>query len=720
MVALLTSACSGPRSDGTARMVTRLDSLASVVDRNYVQFHSDARVQAMESVARPDDLPHLLQYDVELAAELLNAGRTDEAIATYDSTRALIDRNRSRVPALPARQVLELLAASHLRRNYLEACADTHDLRPCTLGSEGPGDDREGDVRAAIDLYGRILREDSTDLRSRWLMNLAYMSLGQYPSGVPKRYRIPPSSFEPEHATGAFRDVAPALGVDVLGRAGAGILEDFDQDGRLDILATSWGVRDPMAYFHNNGDGTFSDRTKAAGLTGITGGLQAVQADYDNDGFPDVLVLRGAWLTMGMPNSLLHNRGDGTFEDVTERAGLLAQHPTQTAVWGDFDNDGFVDVFIGNESTAGKNRDPAELFHNNGDGTFTDIAPEAGVAVVGFTKGVTAGDYDNDGRLDLYVSRLGEPNLLFHNDGVDRKGELHFTDATATAEVGEPVNSFPTWFFDYDNDGYLDLFVSGYWAEPDAVAREYLGLPLGSGTPKLYRNLRNGTFEDVTGQVGLERVLQTMGSNFGDLDNDGYLDFYMGTGDPDARSVMPSRMFRNADAASFQEVTTASGFGVLAKGHGVAFGDVDNDGDQDIYETLGGAYRGDHFRNVLFANPGGANHWITLRLRGVESNRAGIGARIHVEVETPTGVRAVYSTVGSGGSFGGSSLQQEIGLGDATRIRSVEIWWPTSGRRNVYRDVALDRIYDVREGASKLAPIEPHTFDLGAASGADH
>ncbi len=714
VVALLSSSCSEPSPNGTARMVARLDSLATFVDRNHVLYHSDTRVRDVRAMQPPSDLLGYLQYEVGLAAELLNAGQTDAAVETYDSVRVLARKYRNQIPPEPVRIEAELLAASRLRRNYLEKCVATHDARPCTLGIEGSGDDREGDLRAAIGIYEQILAEAPEDLRSRWLMNLAYMGLGRYPAGVPPKYRIPPSAFRSQHDIGAFRDVAPALGVDVLGRAGAAILDDFDRDGWLDILATSWGVRDPMSYFHNNGDGTFTDRTQAAGLEGITGGLQAVQADYDNDGFLDVLVLRGAWLPLGMPNSLLHNRGDGTFEDVTEHAGLLAAHPTQTAAWGDFDNDGFLDLFIGNESTPGENTSPAQLFHNNRNGTFTDVATKAGVAVVGFTKGVTAGDYDNDGRLDLYVSRLGQPNILFHNDGADREGTPHFTDVTATAGVSEPVNSFPTWFFDYDNDGFLDLFVSGYWTEPDEVAREYLGLPLESGTPKLYRNLGNGTFADVTEQVGLERVLQTMGCNFGDLDNDGYLDFYVGTGDPDPRSVMPSRMFRNAGGSSFQEVTTATGFGILAKGHGVAFGDVDNDGDQDIYMTLGGAFRGDAFRNVLFANPGHGNHWITLRLEGVRSNRAAIGARIHIEVDTPEGPRSVYATVGSGGSFGASSLQQEIGLGDAVQLRSLEIWWPTSGRRDVVRDVTFDRIYAIREGASEPTPVVAPKFDLDA------
>ena len=168
-----------------------------------------------------------------------------------------------------------------------------------------------------------------------------------------------------------------------------------------------------------------------------------------------------------------------------------------------------------------------------------------------------------------------------------------------------------------------------------------------------------------------------MGANFGDLDNDGWLDFYLGTGDPSLSTLIPNRMFRNADGKFFQDVTTSGGFGHIQKGHGISFADFDNDGDQDIYEVMGGAYAGDNYRNVLFLNPGHGNHWITLKLEGIRSNRAAMGARIRVTVQTAQGERSIYKTVSTGGSFGASPLRQEIGLGQAKAIRSVEIFWPT-------------------------------------------
>ncbi|MCZ6773876.1 MAG: CRTAC1 family protein, partial [Proteobacteria bacterium] len=212
------------------------------------------------------------------------------------------------------------------------------------------------------------------------------------------------------------------------------------------------------------------------------------------------------------------------------------------------------------------------------------------------------------------------------------------------------------------------------------------------------RNNADGTFSDMTKATRLDKIMLTMGSNFGDLDNDGYLDFYIGTGAPDPRFILPNRMFRNDAGRVFQEVTASGGFGTIMKGHGVAFGDIDQDGDQDLYVVLGGAYEVDLAQNQLFVNPGHGNNWITLRLQGVTMNRAAIGARIKVSVTTPSGNRDIYSTVGSGGSFGASSLQQEIGLGKATTIRSLSITWSSTGKTDVYEKVGLNQAYLIREG----------------------
>ena len=312
--------------------------------------------------------------------------------------------------------------------------------------------------------------------------------------------------------------------------------------------------------------------------------------------------------------------GDGTFTDVTEQAGLANAHPSGTSVWLVPDGDGWLDLFVGNGSfPIRKIPNPCELYHNNHDGTFTECAVACGINVNHLVKGVTCLDYDNDGRPDLYISCLDGANILFHNDGANASGQWKFTDATERAGL-KSARTSSTWAFDYDNDGWDDLFVSGYTARSIGdVAADYLGLPTKGGLATLYHNNHNGTFTDATSAMRLNHVFLTMGCNYGDLDNDGWLDFYLGTGEPDLTMLSPNRMFRNNEGKVFQDVTTAGGFGNLQKGQGVGFADLDNDGNQDIYEVVGGEYIGDASFNVLYLNPGSTNRWLKLTLEGTKS-----------------------------------------------------------------------------------------------------
>ena len=478
--------------------------------------------------------------------------------------------------------------------------------------------------------------------------------------------------------------------------SGGVVFEDFNRDGWLDLMVSSWGLRDSLRYFENQ-EGTFEEKTVAAGLGPVRSGLNLVHADYNNDGFPDVLVLRGAWLGEGHPNSLLRNNGDGTFSDVTRDAGLLSFHPTQTASWADFDGDGWVDLFIGNESSREGGPHPSELYRNNGDGTFTEVAANQGIDVRAYVKAATWGDMDNDGDPDLYLSIWDQPNLLYRNDGA-----AGFTEISEMAGVGEPEISFPAWWWDYNNDGWEDLFVAGWKATAGDVAAEYLGRPHDAVLPRLYKNNQDGTFQDVTRDAALDKIIYAMGSNYGDLDNDGLLDFYAGTGDPDYRALIPNRMFRNTESHVFEEVTGAGGFGHLQKGHGVAFADYDHDGDQDVYAVMGGAYEGDVFWNALFENPGNHNAWLKLRLEGRDANRSAIGARVRVQFETPAGLRDVFHTVSSGGSFGATTFRVELGLGEATSIVSVIIHWPAPGGVQTIQGLQLNRHYTIIEGEQAI------------------
>jgi hypothetical protein len=728
------SPAAGQPSAGTRKMAERLQRIVAETDPGRNPFMNAARVKLLEQMIqnRGGDAPP--QMKMELATQLLNSGRNDDAIAMLDRLEEML---RPSAGAPPSRLWFELRirqAVAQLRRAETDNCIERHNPRSCLFPVHGSGIHAEKrGSRAAVTILESVLAVNPDHRQARWLLNIAYMILGEYPQGVPARWLLPPKLFESDYDIGRFPDIAARPGLDVDDLAGGTIADDFDGDGYLDLFVSSAGLQTQIRYFRSNADGTFTDKTADAGLTGLVGGLNIMQTDYDNDGRLDVLVLRGGWMGAAgrYPKSLLHNDGGGRFSDVTEEAGLLSYHPSQTAVWRDFDGDGWLDLFVGNETSEGS-QNPCELFRNNGDGTFTECAAEAGVTVNEYVKGVAGGDFDNDGRPDLYVSVRGRPNHLFRNVGAYAEppaaGALRrspaargswagrFTDVAVKAGVTEPSVSFPTWFFDYDNDGWEDLFVTGYLLKDQGdIASDYLGLPHDSELARLYRNRGDGTFEDVTKKAGLSKLLLAMGSNYGDLDSDGWLDIYLGTGDPDLATLLPDRVFRNAEGRIFQDVTTSGGFGHLQKGHGVSFADLDNDGDQDVYHSVGGAFEADHFRNALFENPGHGHHVVKLKLEGVASNRPGIGARIKVVVKTAAGERAIHRTMSSGGSFGSSPLRLEIGLGDALGIERVEIRWPSNGPPQILSGLALDGAYLVREGGETAVPIPLRRFRLGGS-----
>ncbi|MDD5304889.1 MAG: CRTAC1 family protein, partial [Elusimicrobia bacterium] len=385
--------------------------------------------------------------------------------------------------------------------------------------------------------------------------------------------------------------------------------------------------------------------------------------------------------------------------------------PSQVAVWADYDNDGWLDLFLGNDDLK---TGPARLMRNKGDGTFVDATKEAGLLREGFVVGANWGDFDNDGRADLYVSFKDQDNALFRNLGPKDGGPWRFQDVTAKAGAAGPRASFSAWFWDFNNDGWEDLFVFDFPMTPssEAAAADALGMKYAGNHPRLYLNRRDGTFEDVAAKSGLDRSVMAMGANFGDLDGDGWLDFYGGTGNPDLRSTVPNLAFRNEEGKSFREVTGATGMGLLEKGHGIAFGDVDNDGYEDVYVEMGGVYDADAARNALFVNPGSGNRWITLVLEGTRSNKVAIGARIRVDAVTSGGKRSIYRTVTTGGSFGANSLQAEIGLGAAVSVESIEILWPATGKKQTVANPPMDRFLKITEGAAGFKLLERRRVSL--------
>lgn len=678
-----------------SKAALRVRYYSAILAKNTLSLHDDTTVRE------------------QLAKELLYQGDSDSAVRQLEEVRRRWQRSGETMPVVGVKDLGQWLALAYLRVGEQENCAMMHGQKACLFPlQKGAVHQMPRGAEGAVRELTALLQADANDAQSQWLLNVAYMQLGRYPQDVPKQWLIPTARFASEYPLPEFPEVAAAAGIDIMGHAGGALVEDFDGDGRLDVMVTSSGPMDQMHLFHNNGDGTFTDVTRKSGLVGETGGLNLVVTDYNNDGHPDVLVLRGAWWGKQgcYPMSLLKNNGDGTFDDVTVKAGLLSAHPTGTAAWADFDGDGWLDLFVGHESSAADPH-PSQLFRNNHDGTFTEIGAISGLAELGFVKGVAWGDYNNDGRPDLYVSVMYGKNHLFRNDGPrdakDIRAGWRFTDVTKQAGVDKQDNSFATWFFDYDNDGWPDLFVAGYSLEESSdVGAFEMGKPTHAELPKLYRNMHDGTFKDVTSDVHLDRVILTMGASFGDLDNDGWLDVYMGTGDSTYQALLPNRMFRNDEGRKFQDVTTAGDFGHLQKGHGVAFADLRGVGFEDVFEEMGGAQPGDSYESALYRNPGNGNHSITLVLEGVRSNRAAFGARIDVIVKRKNGeVRHMYRTVGYGSSFGGNPLRQHVGTGDAARVSEIVVTWPATGVVDRIRDVAGDRTYTLREGDGRLQQL---------------
>jgi tetratricopeptide (TPR) repeat protein len=655
---------------------------------------------AQQSVRASRSAFDLMQAHFALAQLHAYQGRMDPALDHYLQA---YDAARAGVPAATP-QMEEALGVAYLHKAGIENGVHRVSGDLCLLGLHPEQRyTRTGDVEKGIGHFLNFLRHRPEDLEVRWLLNLAYMSVGAYPGKVPPAYLLPPSTFESAEDIGRFRDVAPAAGLNVVATAGGVIVDDFAGNGRFDVISSNFDSCGPMHYFRNNGDGTFTERTATAGLDGQLGGLNMVQTDYNNDGCKDVLVLRGGW-EIPQRNSLLRNNCDGTFTDVTAASGLAKPATsTQTAAWADINNDGLLDVFVGNEDRG------AQLFLNEGNGIFEDISESAGVNRGAFSKAVAAGDLDNDGFVDFYVSNFKGPNYLYRNNH-----DNTFTERAREAGVPGPGRGFAAWFFDYNNDGWPDIFATSYFTSVDESVRTYVGRTHDVATLKLYKNLGNGTFHDVTRDVGLDKVFMPMGANFGDIDNDGFLDIYLGTGNPSYASLLPNVLLHNKEGKSFVDVTFSSGTGELHKGHGVAFADLDNDGDEDIVAEIGGATPGDSHPLRLFENPGHGNDWINLRLVGVRTNRSAIGARIKLTVENEGGdQRSIYRSVGSGGSFGASPLEQHVGLGKSARIVELEVWWPGSDTRQRLTRVTKNQTLEITELARSYTTIERHPIALG-------
>ena len=493
-------------------------------------------------------------------------------------------------------------------------------------------------------------------------------------------------------------------------------LLDYDNDGCLDIFFTN-GARIPSLtkdspvffnrLYHNNCDGTFTDVTERAGVRGEGYSIGAAAADYDNDGRTDIYV------TGVNRNILYHNNGDGTFTDVTQRAGVGGFTSdgdklwSVSAAWVDYDNDGLLDLFVANYldwsfensqvcGPVGKRiscppslykGEPNLLYHNNGDGTFTDVSAVTGISQhLGKGMGVAIADYDQDGWVDIFVANDNERNFLFRNIGGRRFEEVGVEAEVAYTEDGVPVSSMGADFRDWSNNGRPSLFVTA----------------LGGETFPLFYNEGNGFFSEDSYKAGVGFASYQMsgwGAGIFDFDNDGYKDLFSANShvsenaeiDPRQHYRQPNAVFRNQKNGKFQYLgdRTGSDWQVPAAHRGAAFGDLNNDGRIDVVVSVihGPA-------ELLFNRSTQHNHWILIRCVGVKSNRDGIGTRIKLTGESGL---VQYNHVTTAGSYASSSDKRvHFGLGGDTRVREIELRWP-SGKIQVVHDVKADQIMNVTE-----------------------
>ena len=438
---------------------------------------------------------------------------------------------------------------------------------------------------------------------------------------------------------------------------------DYDNDGDMDLyVCIGLLANTPSRLLRNNGDGTFTNVTHVANVDNYERPSEGAGfGDYDNDGDIDLYVVNWS----GQENVLYRNNGDGAFTDVSAAAGANNPSDGLSGTFADYDSDGDLDLYVANYGV------PNLLYRNNGDGTFTDVAEEAGVADPGRSFFHQFADYDNDGDMDLYVINgivSPAPDALYRNNG-----DSTFTEVAKKAGIMHPdLPASGVMFFDYNNDGWLDLYI--------VVNQDDSNL--------LYRNNKDGTFTDVSRQAGVHGVLANPGAHaggvtVGDYDNDGWLDIFAGNNGPNS-------LYHNNRDGTFTNIAAQVGIIENENTMIVSSGDYNSDGFLDLFMTNG--FLSEPGPDALYRNSGNDNHWLHINLVGVRSNRNGIGARIHVSAGDLTMFREV-----NGGTFGMDSLTAEFGLGEHNMAELVEIRWP-SGTVDVLRDIPADCIIQVTEG----------------------
>lgn len=544
---------------------------------------------------------------------------------------------------------------------------------------------RSGRPDLAVQAGSAALALNPANDRARAWLWLSSQKLGGYPDTVPLEHRM---ELRVGHSRPKveFEDIAAAAGLDkTSGGRGIAIM-DYDGDGRLDVMIAA--AHGGCSLYRNNGDGTFTDVSIESGVHEVVNGFVLAVGDYNNDGYPDVFVTRLGFFAGDAV--MLRNNGDGTFSNATKEAGLDCWGPGFSACWADYDCDGHLDLFVAqNLGGLFDRKSPNLLFHNNGDGTFTEVAQEAGLRTLWPTIGSAWGDYNNDGYADLFVSNAMGRSQLFRNNG-----DGTFTDVSREAGVDAFCIGSTAFWCDFDNDGWLDL-VQFTWSDHEDVIhtmRHGTG-PKDANPLRVYRNNRDGTFTLLNREIGIDGCWGTMSGNAGDFNNDGHLDFVLGNGSPRMDRFEPVVLLENDGRGRFNNVTFAAGLPFLDKGHGANLGDLFGDGRLCILVASGGAYPGDILTTSVYRPKTLPGNYLTVRLTGVRSNCDAIGTRLCLRA----GGNEQYREVGGGTNFGCLPFQQHFGLSKFKRVDSLEIRWP-NGVVQRFDDLPVNCTIHVREG----------------------
>ncbi len=535
------------------------------------------------------------------------------------------------------------------------------------------------------------------DIRYPWMLRALTLMAGRSETTIPSALRVKmpasnPSSFR-------FEDVTAESGTGRLALGRGAAWGDFDNDGREDILVGA--ERAPFRLLRNLGNGKFTDVASQLGLVDPVGlGCYASQfVDYDNDGYQDIFLSSNGWGGGGRL-FLFHNEQGKRFADVTDQAGLGGTVNAFGTSWSDYDNDGRVDLAVATGIIDPAGGDRLRLFHNEGNGKFREVGLEAGLTQKARWITVCWGDYDGDGRQDLLAMSFDAGCFLFRNLGNGK-----FQDVSERAGLRDSRHTYTAEFLDYDNDGRLDLFVSTYPAKfglTDMIENKISGATVAPENQQfLFHNNGDGTFTDVTEKSGITGEYGAMSSQSADLDNDGYPEILLGTGNPELDWTEPKVLFHNDGSGHFVDVATAAGlihFGML---HGIALSDYDDTGNLSLFGSFGGFYWGTRETSKLYHNLGSGHHALEVHLVGTRSNRDAIGARVAATMQS----RTIFKWVNGGNGFGCSSSRiVHIGTGRNSKVDLLSIDWP-SGAHQVFHDVPAGQRIEVVEGRSAIRTI---------------